>query len=121
MPRVFGVSAVVTLDIKELRLQEGDPYPEWPEDADTPMDEPEQQYRLQAAGAIRGKGNAYFKQASGGCHHTSTFSGPDMNSRSQCLGEKPFNCILLLSAAADLLQVVSTSCYATCRVNIRRR
>jgi len=41
--------------------QEGDAYPEWPEDAEVPPGQREVDFRLAAAEAIRARGNALFK------------------------------------------------------------
>ena len=43
-------------------MQEGDPYPEWPDDAEVPPGQREADFRLTAAEAIRAKGNALFKE-----------------------------------------------------------
>ncbi|CAL5224429.1 g7113 [Coccomyxa viridis] len=42
--------------------QEGDPYPEWPDDAEVPSGQSEVEYRLAAAETIKGRGNELFKQ-----------------------------------------------------------
>ena len=44
-------------------MQEGDPYPEWPEDAEVPAGQREAAFRLAAAEDIRAKGNTLFKEA----------------------------------------------------------
>ncbi len=49
-------------------LQEGDPFPEWPEDADLPEGEAEFSFRIAAAETIRSKGNELFKQVIPGMH-----------------------------------------------------
>ena len=43
-------------------MQEGDSYPEWPEDAEAPEGESEVSFRLAAAETIKGRGNELFKQ-----------------------------------------------------------
>ena len=43
-------------------MQDGDPYPEWPEDAEAPEGESEVSFRLAAAETIKGRGNELFKQ-----------------------------------------------------------
>ena len=43
-------------------VQEGDPYPEWPDDAEVPSGQSEVEYRLAAAETIKGRGNELFKQ-----------------------------------------------------------
>ncbi|CAL8463756.1 g3290 [Coccomyxa elongata] len=43
-------------------IEEGDPYPEWPEDAEVPEGEAEVSFRIAAAETIRSKGNEFFKQ-----------------------------------------------------------
>jgi hypothetical protein len=42
-------------------LQEGDPYPEWPEDAEAPEGQSEAAFRMAAAETIKGRGNELFK------------------------------------------------------------
>jgi len=48
--------------ISAMLVQEGDPYPEWPDDAEVPAGESEVQFRLAAAETIKGRGNELFKQ-----------------------------------------------------------
>ncbi|KAK9836289.1 hypothetical protein WJX81_002323 [Elliptochloris bilobata] len=47
--------------IRTWAAEEGDPYPEWPDDAEVPPEQREVDFRLAAAEAIRAKGNALFK------------------------------------------------------------
>lgn len=42
--------------------QEGDPYPNWPEDAEVPPGQREVDFRMAAAEAIKGAGNELFKR-----------------------------------------------------------
>ena len=42
-------------------LQEGDPYPEWPEDAEAPEGQSEAAFRMAAAETIKSRGNKLFK------------------------------------------------------------
>lgn len=45
-----------------MLLQEGDPYPEWPDDVEVPESQSEVHFRLAAAETIKGRGNELFKQ-----------------------------------------------------------
>jgi hypothetical protein len=58
MPRIR------TVRLTERTEQEGDPYPEWPDDAEVAPGQSEVSFRLAAAEVIKAKGNELFKQAS---------------------------------------------------------
>lgn len=47
-----------------LSWQEGDPFPEWPEDAEVPEGQSEAAFRMTAAETIKAKGNELFIQVS---------------------------------------------------------
>ena len=49
-----------------VALQEGDPYPEWPDDVEVPQSQSEVQFRLGAAETIKARGNELFKQVQKG-------------------------------------------------------
>ena len=48
--------------ISAMPMQEGDPYPDWPEDAEVPPGQREVDFRMAAAEAIKGAGNELFKR-----------------------------------------------------------
>ncbi|CAK0785606.1 hypothetical protein CVIRNUC_008817 [Coccomyxa viridis] len=48
--------------IPTFTAQEGDPYPEWPDDVEVPQSQSEVQFRLGAAETIKARGNELFKQ-----------------------------------------------------------
>lgn len=47
-----------------LRLQDGDPFAQYPDDADVPEGESEVAFRIRAATEIKGIGNELYKKAS---------------------------------------------------------
>lgn len=49
-----------------IPVQDGDTYPDFPEDGDLPEGEAEVKARIEAATAIKGRGNELFKQVRGG-------------------------------------------------------
>ena len=48
-----------------LHLQDGDPFAQYPDDADVPEGESEVAFRIRAATEIKGIGNELYKKASG--------------------------------------------------------
>ena len=48
-----------------IHVQDGDTYPDFPEDGDLPEGEAEVKARIEAATAIKGRGNDLFKQVRG--------------------------------------------------------
>ena len=62
-----------------VALQEGAPYPEWPDDVEVPQSQSEVQFRLGAAETIKARGNELFKQVQKdyGLQQMSAMTGPN--------------------------------------------
>ena len=74
-------------------MQDGDPYPDFPEDGDLPEGDAEVKARMEAATAIKGRGNDLFKQVRGpsrvkGGKGLSSAAIEDMSSESKL----PYSC-----------------------------